>query len=703
MRKLLLSALCAVAALGASATTATFTFTDATIAGWGYDVPASNAGTVCAADKPLTADGVTITVAQNAEITNEGQMFRFYNGNNGLDFRCSAKGVGHTLTFTASENITKIVFTNAKIALTPDTGTLTSGTWTGDAAAVVFTTTGANTFTQIEVTYGEGGGETPEPEPTVTEYETLTAWLAAKPADYATIKGAVTVTGQSANKKYTWITDGTSSIDIYVTADTEYKNGDQLTGIKGKYAEYKGLPELVPENGSLGTATTGTAVEPKVVALKDVTTAMACQYVKIENVNLTGSGSAWTATDADGNTLTVYYNANNFVLELAEKTGTTLEGFVSVYSTVQLLPTAQIGGTDGGETPEPTPDPTLTGDGTEENPYTVADVILLNNPGTEAWITGYIVGALNYNNNNSLEAETSVNTNICIAASADVTDKAQCVPVALPVGTVRDNLNLVQHPGNLGKQVWLKGKLEKYFGQPGMKETSDYSIEGGVAPEPEKEVASLTEWMNEKSASNVTITGAVTVTGQTADKKYTFITDGTSNVLVYSYEGLANEYVNGDQLTGIKGAYSVYKDMPQFVPVADTFGQATKGTAVEPAETMIDDVTPAAYVKLTDVNITDTDGTWTAAYANGEQSIQIFNGRFNIELTASEGATLIGFGSVFNGTTQILPTEEIPGDSSINEINAAAQANTIYDLQGRRVLRATRGLYIINGVKTLVK
>lgn len=41
---------------------------------------------------------------------------------------------------------------------------------------------------------------------------------------------------------------------------------------------------------------------------------------------------------------------------------------------------------------------------------------------------------------------------------------------------------------------------------------------------------------------------------------------------------------------------------------------------------------------------------------------------------------------------------------AINEINADLnKANTVYDLQGRRVAKAGKGLYIINGVKTLVR
>lgn len=45
--------------------------------------------------------------------------------------------------------------------------------------------------------------------------------------------------------------------------------------------------------------------------------------------------------------------------------------------------------------------------------------------------------------------------------------------------------------------------------------------------------------------------------------------------------------------------------------------------------------------------------------------------------------------------------EEVP--DGIEEINATAKVQGIYDLQGRKVAKATKGLYIINGVKTLVK
>ena len=95
-------------------------------------------------------------------------------------------------------------------------------------------------------------------------------------------------------------------------------------------------------------------------------------------------------------------------------------------------------------------------------------------------MTGYIVGAIG---DKSWSAESSewaapftLKTNLMIAASADEKDWTKCVPVQLPAGTVRDELNLVDHPENLGKQVTLTGNVEKYFGKPGFKGVTSYKF-----------------------------------------------------------------------------------------------------------------------------------------------------------------------------------------------------------------------------------
>lgn len=126
-------------------------------------------------------------------------------------------------------------------------------------------------------------------------------------------------------------------------------------------------------------------------------------------------------------------------------------------------------GTGGGDTP--TPPIVGGGDGSENNPYDVTTAIFLNNPGTTAWVKGYIVGTApgkSADTFTTATGEAASNTNLFIADTPGETDYTNCLPVQLPTG-LRDDLSLQKNPGNLGKELWISGNLEKYFGMPGLK------------------------------------------------------------------------------------------------------------------------------------------------------------------------------------------------------------------------------------------
>lgn len=162
----------------------------------------------------------------------------------------------------------------------------------------------------------------------------------------------------------------------------------------------------------------------------------------------------------------------------------------------------------GGDEPVPT-----DGDGTKDKPYSVAQVIALNptsttvSPagGSQVWVSGYIVGSmptggssttLDGTNFSTADAAT---TNIVIAPTADCVDYTKCIGVQLPTETVapgvRSKLNLADNPGNLGKQVALFGDVMKYCGGPGLKNTSEFVIDGGgnTPDVPGETVTSLNE------------------------------------------------------------------------------------------------------------------------------------------------------------------------------------------------------------------
>ena len=115
--------------------------------------------------------------------------------------------------------------------------------------------------------------------------------------------------------------------------------------------------------------------------------------------------------------------------------------------------------------------------GTETDPYDVAAAIAAGDK-TNVFTKAFIVGSA-YSNQETKQTEWNFGTtnaqasNILVATSATETDPTKCMAVALPSGSaVRTGLNLKDNPGNLGKEVLLYGNITKYFGQPGIKETT---------------------------------------------------------------------------------------------------------------------------------------------------------------------------------------------------------------------------------------
>ena len=94
------------------------------------------------------------------------------------------------------------------------------------------------------------------------------------------------------------------------------------------------------------------------------------------------------------------------------------------------------------------------------------------------WVYGYIVGGdLSTAGTTVKTSKLTKATHLAIAARSSVTAKASCIAVELPKGSVRDALNLVDHPDLIGSRVYLKGSIvASYFGTTGLKEVSDYVL-----------------------------------------------------------------------------------------------------------------------------------------------------------------------------------------------------------------------------------
>lgn len=155
-------------------------------------------------------------------------------------------------------------------------------------------------------------------------------------------------------------------------------------------------------------------------------------------------------------------------------------------SSTYCIDNVNIGGAESTVTPddgggdEPS-DP--TGLGTEDNPYTVADVKASTSDATGVWVEGYVVGwvtGMNWesgaNFNNSPD-DTYTNTNCILGSSPDVTSTDESIPAGLKSGSEsRQTAGLSNNPDIYKKHVRMKGDVTKYFGQRAMKNITEVVI-----------------------------------------------------------------------------------------------------------------------------------------------------------------------------------------------------------------------------------
>ena len=299
--------------------------------------------------------------------------------------------------------------------------------------------------------------------------------------------------------------------------DTNIKEGDVVV-ICGKVVNYKGnTPEtsqggayVVSINGQGGGTTPPTPTET--IGTKDnpITVTKALEYINALADNASTAQDAYVAgkitkiktKDADipkyhnidyiisdgTNELTVFRGKNldntdfNAAGEIAVGDEVVVFGKLTKYvnggnTTPEVAQgnyivkiTKGSGGGGGGDTPTPSG----TGDGSEDNPFSVSAAIAkVEQAG--AFVKGYIVGWVEgqfYASGAHFDSNSSSATNILIAESATETNPEKCMPIQLPAGDIRNGLNLKDNPGNYKKEVILYGDIIKYFGVPGLKNTS---------------------------------------------------------------------------------------------------------------------------------------------------------------------------------------------------------------------------------------
>ena len=412
-----------------------------------------------------------------------------------------------------------------------------------------------------------GKTDTPEPEPEVTTYNSLSelagaATTAATPFVLNLNNVVVAGVGQRGSNYSIYLQQNEASALIYTNVAPSYNAGNVLSGkLSGNLVLYNHLVEITDPNYEAvtvsGKAGEISKKETTIATLKnDASFANQSRYVTLKSVNFKSdkaTSSNYTLIDDSDNEITLRDNFSvmgDVVIDTEKPY--TVSGFVAYYNDeaqlypisaadismetnlisadtkwaqdeVAVLPGEDFAGnnlttlTDGARTFTSSNTAVATvdsegkvtivgkgvttitvetaetatylasrasyklfvieGKGTLAEPYTVADVqYYINQNLTEkVWVKGTIFGSRNNNVNYPAGDEKTLASNIVIGS------EELFVPVQLSTNTEpRAALNLVDNPSLQGKDVWVYGNLENYFSMPGVKNVTDYSLEGAT-------------------------------------------------------------------------------------------------------------------------------------------------------------------------------------------------------------------------------
>ena len=118
-------------------------------------------------------------------------------------------------------------------------------------------------------------------------------------------------------------------------------------------------------------------------------------------------------------------------------------------------------------------------EGTRTSPYSIAEAQTLRR-GRGVWIEGYIVGCVkgSMKSGCNYTSEATTTANILLAdtfPTGNEEDYLYCLPVELPNGDIRMELNLYDNPENYHCKVRIAGDLTLYYSVVGLKEIADYT------------------------------------------------------------------------------------------------------------------------------------------------------------------------------------------------------------------------------------
>ncbi len=312
---------------------------------------------------------------------------------------------------------------------------------------------------------------------------------------------------------------------------------------------------------------------------------------------------------------------------------------------------------------------TIVNNGTFEKPYTASEYKALKNKGAlttedDVWVVGQILGSMS---NSGPVTENYSDASLVIGENAE-----NYVSIQLASNSnLKAALNVKDTPANIGKTVRIYGSVDNYFGVPGIKSiTRAYGLWSMKIANGDNYGTYYNTYAYEMP---VGLQGAI-------------ITNVDNGILTVDYKYQAGERVPNKSALMINGEAGEYGYV-----VVNSTATAASNNMLHGADAV--DADGKTFVEGTDVkyyiltsSATKKLGFYWAA-ANGAAVTYQAPYAF---LAIDGGAAVNGL--FFGGETTGIEGVETENDTQV-----------IFDLSGRRVQKAQKGIYIVNGKKVLVK
>ena len=352
-----------------------------------------------------------------------------------------------------------------------------------------------------------------------------------------------------------------------------------------------------------------------------------------------------------------------------------------------------------------------TGDGSETNPFTIADMLSLPSDyeATDKWVKGIVVGSIK---NNAVEETPTVDANLALAAAVGEKTFANIVPVQLP-DAIKAALNVVDNASNIGKELQIHGDITKYFGNMGVKNTSDYKFVGGgeTGLETVWDFTILpTETIDATGNMVTNAAGGVFVEDEGASWQQAYnIADfpdatefmATSTTVFSPFKGLKWSAMASDKTV-------FYRNYP------DKEGQRYGGKHLafnKEAEFML----PAKAGQVIELVVASSKSGGTTKKIMSQDVVEVYDETEHglkidfttpyeyqtVTLTAAVNDPYLKFESTF--CVQKITVKNATGIEAVKAANAVKADNVMYNLAGQKVDAAYKGMVIMNGRKFVNK